>query len=307
MDPRVATAGRALPLLAALAVSACLGAVGHSTAPAFDGGRAFRDLEQLVAIGPRPAGSPGIARARAYITEQLAAAGLKTEEQAFDAATPLGTIRMVNLRATLRPDPARPRLIVAGHYDTKLFGEATFVGANDGGSSAAFLVELARALRGLPGTLPIEILFFDGEEAVVQWQGTDRVYGSRHYVELAKKDGTLAQIGALVLVDMIGERQPRFLRDTNSTPWLTDIIWGRARALGRREFAGDSTGIEDDHLPFLEAGVPAVDIIDLDYPAWHTPDDTIDKVSANSLQAVGDVLVAAIPEIEARLLQSGRR
>ncbi len=223
-------------MFAALALAACVGAAEQRRA-AFDGGRAFRHLEQLVAIGPRPAGSPGLVRARAYIIEQLAAAGLKTEEQAFDAATPLGTVRMVNLRTVLRPDPAKRRLIVAGHYDTKLVREATFVGANDGGSSAAFLIELARVLRGRPGTLPIEFLFFDGEEAVVQWEGTDRVYGSRHYVEAAKKGSTLERIGALVLVDMIGERTPRFLRDSNSTPWLTDIIWTRARALGRREFA----------------------------------------------------------------------
>jgi Zn-dependent M28 family amino/carboxypeptidase len=295
-----------VPVLAALALGACLGAAEQAR-PSFDGARAFRDLEQLVAIGPRPAGSPGIARARAHITQQLAAIGVEVREQPFDARTPLGTVRMVNLRATLRADPSKPRLIVAGHYDTKLFQHAAFVGANDGASSAAFLIEFARAMRDRPGSLPIEIVFFDGEEAVVQWQGTDRVYGSRHYVEAARQDGTLQQIGALVLVDMIGERNPRFRRDTNSTAWLTELIWARARALGRREFVDETTAIEDDHLPFLDAGVPAVDIIDLDYPAWHTPDDTIDKVSAASLQAVGDVLVAALPDVEARLLAAPAR
>ncbi|MGH9373136.1 MAG: M28 family peptidase, partial [Vicinamibacterales bacterium] len=165
----------------------------------------------------------------------------------------------------------------------------------------AFLIELARVLNARPGTLAVELLFLDGEEAVVEWQGDDHTYGSRHYVEAAQKDGTLKQIGALVLVDMIGERNPRFLKDTNSTPWLTEIIWNRARALGRREFVDASAAIEDDHLPFLDAGIAAVDIIDLDYPAWHTPEDTLDKVSPDSLQAVGDVLLAALPEIEARL------
>jgi hypothetical protein len=291
-------------VLAALALSACLGAAEQGTS--FDGARAFRDLERLVALGPRPAGSPALERARAYITEQLTAAGLQVREQAFEAETPLGTVRMVNLRATLPGRSAQPRLIVAGHYDTKLFRDATFVGANDGGSSAAFLLELARALRGRQGALPIELVFFDGEEAVVEWQGNDRLYGSRHYVEAAKRDGDLARIGALILVDMIAERHPRFRRDENSTPWLTDVIWNRARALGRAEFSDEITAIEDDHLPFLEAGVPAVDIIDLDYPAWHTPEDTIDKVSPESLQVVGDVVVQALPEIEQRL-QSPRR
>jgi glutaminyl-peptide cyclotransferase len=284
-------------------LSACITAAQNSAAAKFDGGRAFKHLEQLVAIGPRPAGSAGIAKTRDYIKQQLSTLGLAVDEQAFDARTPLGTIRMVNLRASIPGSAAGPRVIVAGHYDTKLFKDLTFVGANDGGSSAAFLIELARVLKQRPGALPTELLFFDGEEAVVEWEGDDNTYGSRHYVGAARRDGTLKQIGALVLVDMIGDRDLRILRELQSTSWLTEIIWGRARALGRRQFVSESTTVNDDHLPFLAAGVPAVDIIDLDYPAWHKPEDTLDKTSAESLQAVGDVVVAALPEIEKRLRQ----
>jgi Zn-dependent M28 family amino/carboxypeptidase len=271
------------------------------TPPRFDGARAFKHLEQIVAIGPRPAGSPGAARTRDYIKQQLGAIGLTVEEQAFDGRTPIGPIRMVNLRALVPGSSRGPRLIVAGHYDTKLFRDVTFVGANDGGSSTAFLIELARVARQRASAVPLEILFFDGEEAVVEWQGTDNTYGSRHYVETARRDGSLKDIGALVLVDMIGERNVRLLRESQSTPWLTEIIWNRARAMGRREFVDQATEINDDHVPFLAAGVPAVDLIDLDYPEWHTPGDTLDKTSAASLQAVGDVLLASLPEIEARL------
>jgi Zn-dependent M28 family amino/carboxypeptidase len=136
----------------------------------------------------------------------------------------------------------------------------------------------------------------------VDWnQGQDHTYGSRHYVEAARKDGSLKDIRALVLVDMIGDRDLRIKRESNSSPWLTDIIWDAARRLKRPEFVDESTPIEDDHVPFLQAGVPAVDIIDLEYPAWHTAEDTLDKVSAESLQAVGDVLLAALPDLMDRL------
>jgi Zn-dependent M28 family amino/carboxypeptidase len=282
-------------------MTSCISNAQQQPPPRFDSARAFKHLEEVVAIGPRPAGSPALAKTREYIKKELASFGLSVDEQRFEGRTPIGPIPMINLRARIPGSGRGPRLIVAGHYDTKLFRDSTFVGANDGGSSTAFLIELARVLAPRTSGVPIEILFFDGEEAVVEWQGTDNTYGSRYYVEEARRDGTLKDIGALVLVDMIGERNVRLLRESQSTPWLTDIIWNRARAMGRREFVDQSTEISDDHVPFLAAGVPAVDLIDLDYPEWHTPQDTIDRTSAASLQAVGDVLLAALPEIEARL------
>jgi Zn-dependent M28 family amino/carboxypeptidase len=291
-------------LAAAAAVSLTLACASAQTSvqapPPFDGTRALSHLEKIVAIGPRPAGSPGAEATRQYIKQQLAATGLTATEQAFDAQTPAGTLRMVNVSAVI-PGPGTGRLIIAGHYDTKLYHDITFVGANDGGSSAAFLIELARALQGTRHTLPIELVFFDGEEAVVEWQGTDNTYGSRHYVAQADRDGTLKDIGALILVDMIGEHDVRLLRDTNSTPWLVDIFWSTARRMNRPEFSSQEMVINDDHLPFLHAGIPAIDLIDLNYPAWHTEGDTMDKVSASSLQAVGDVLLAALPDVIARV------
>jgi glutaminyl-peptide cyclotransferase len=284
-----------------LAFAAC-SSILQSSAAKFDGGRAYEDVRQMVAIGPRPSGSPGIQQTRDYIKKQLAAAGLKAEELPFEAATPLGPIHMVNLRATL-PGQAqnRGRIVIGGHYDTKLSHQFPFVGASDGGSSAAFLLELARALKGRANPLPIELLFLDGEEAVVEWQGTDHTYGSRHYVQEAQRAGTIKDIRAFILVDMIGDRDLDIRREQNSTRWLTDAIWNAARRLGRPEFLDETTPIEDDHLEFLAAGVPSVDIIDLDYSAWHKPEDRLDRVAAGSLQAVGDVLIAGLPAIEARL------
>jgi glutaminyl-peptide cyclotransferase len=283
------------------------------SAPKFDGARAFEDLKQQVAFGPRPAGSPALQRTREYIKKQLVAAGLEPHEQPFDAQTPAGTIRMVNIRATL-PGPTKgpgagqaqggPRIVIGGHYDTKLSHDFPFVGASDGASSAAFLLELARALKGRANPLPIELLFLDGEEAVNwNWDAktTDHTYGSRYYVQQAKQAGTTKDIKAFILVDMIGDRDLGIQREEFSTPWLTDAVWSAAKQLKRPEFLDSITPIEDDHLEFLAAGIPSVDIIDLDYPAWHTAKDDLDHVSARSLQVVGDVVLAALPAIEARV------
>jgi hypothetical protein len=288
-----------------LASLACVVAErAQPSTPTFDGKRAFDHIRKLVEIGPRVAGTPGAQQTREYIAAQLKTLGLSAREQAFEAATPLGTVKMVNLQVMLPGlDPRGGRVIIAGHYDTKLFREFRFVGANDAGSSTAFLLEIARVLASRKNALPIELLFLDGEEAVVEWEGNDHTYGSQYYVDSARKDGTLKEIRALILVDMIGDRDLRVLRESNSTPWLTDIIWAAARKLGRKQFVDGETVIEDDHIPFLKAGVLAVDIIDLDYPAWHTEGDTLDKVSADSLQTVGDVLMAAFPDIEKALLK----
>ena len=287
-----------IALFAALSVAVC----AQPAPPRFDSSRAWTDLRALVAFGPRPAGSPALEETRAYIKKQLQAAGLTPEEQPFDAQTPLGTIHMVNIRATLPgATKGRGRIVIGGHYDTKLFRDIRFVGASDGASSAAFLLELARALKGRRNPLPIELLFLDGEEAVVDWVGSDHTYGSRYYVQQAKRAGTLKDIRAFILVDMIGDRDLDISREQNSTRWLTDAIWGAAKKLGRPEFLDQIAPIEDDHLEFLEAGVPSVDIIDLDYGAWHQATDDLQHVAAGSLQAVGDVVLAALPTIESRL------
>jgi hypothetical protein len=279
-----------------------------AAAAKFDSGRAWEHLRQLIAIGPRPAGSPAIEQTRTYIKAQLAAAGLTISDQAWDDETPLGKVHMVNLIASI-PGPRKDRLVITGHYDTKLIRQFRFVGANDGGSSAAFLIELARVLKARKNALTVDIVFLDGEEAVCQnWDdcgkpgAPDNTYGSRHYVGVARRDGTLSTMKAMVLVDMIADRDLQIRRDANSTRWLTDAIWDAAKRLDLDSyFVAESTRVEDDHLPFVQAGVPSVDIIDLDYEPWHTAKDTLDAVSARSLQVVGDALLAALPQIEARL------
>lgn len=270
--------------------------------PMFDGARAMEHVRQLVSFGPRPAGSPALEQARGYIRAQLKALGVAVVDQPFDADTPVGRLRMVNLRATI-PGASKDRLIIGGHYDTKLFREFRFVGANDGGSSAAFLIELARVLKARANPFTVELVFFDGEEATrPEWRYPDHTYGSRHYVDAEARASTLPTIRAMLLVDMIGDRDLNIRRESLSTKWLTDVVWNSARVLGYgRYFLNEEMAVEDDHVAFLRAGVPAVNIIDLDYPPWHTAADTIDQVSARSMEIVGLVLLDALPSIEARL------
>jgi hypothetical protein len=293
---------------AALIVALHVQAVPTPPPPKFESGRAWEHLRQLVALGPRPSGSSALEQARKYIKDQIAALGLITTEQTWDEQTPIDKVKMTNLSVVI-PGARKERIVFAGHYDTKLFREFRFVGASDGASSAAFLLELARVLHGRKNAFTIELLFLDGEEArLKEWSGTDNTYGSRHYVDVAKRDGSVASIKAMVLVDMIGDRDLDIRRDDNSTPWLTDIIWTAAHQKELDDyFIAESTRIEDDHLPFLAAGVPAVDVIDLDYEAWHTVKDNLDAVSARSLQVVGDVLLAALPSIESHLVRQSQQ
>jgi peptidase M28-like protein len=275
-----------------------------ATAPrtGFDSNRAWTDLQRQVALGPRPAGSAPLATCRQYIESQLRAAGIAFREQPFDAMTPGGVIHMTNVVGTIpgrRPD----RIALATHYDTKRFAEFTFVGASDAASSTAAVLELARVLKNRRNEFTIELLFLDGEEAVnTEWRDPDNTYGSKYYVRAAQQAGTLGGLKTLILLDMVGDRDLDIRADSNSARWLNSIVWSSAARLGYRStFIPENFAVEDDHLPFVEAGVPSIDIIDLDYPQWHTAQDDLDHVSARSLQIVGDVVLDALPQIERQL------
>lgn len=260
--------------------------------------RAGIDLQTLVGFGPRPAGSDAIAKARSYIVKELEKTGLKPQLDEFDARTPRGFRHMVNIRAIRRG--AKPSIIaVTGHYDTKLFENLRFVGASDGGSSAAWLLEFARSTADLKLQNTLEFIFFDGEEAVVEWTDDDSVYGSRYDVDRRYRAHSLTDLKAMILVDMIGDRNLNIRKEGQSTGWLKDIIWNTAQSLGyTKEFPKDQIEVSDDHIPYLKAAIPAVDLIDFDYPCWHMACDTLDNVSAHSLKIVGDVVYFSLPEID---------
>lgn len=271
--------------------------------PGFDGDRAFADLERLVGFGPRPSGSAEYRQAQEFLEQALATTGLEVERDDFTARTPVGPIRMSNLIAIHRGSPDK-MILVAGHYDTKRFDHFDFVGANDGGSSAAVIVELARAVARIepPPAATIWLVLLDGEEAVIRWSDTDSLYGSRHLASRMEASGELRRVVAFLLVDMIGDRELGIQRDMYSTPWLRDMVWATAARLGHSEYFLDSrTYIQDDHLPFAQRGVPVVDLIDFQYgPAnryWHSREDTLDKVSPHSLKVVGETVLAVLGEL----------
>ena len=287
------------------ALAVALGALALGAGPArpapFDGAAAFRHLERVVALGPRPAGSPASAKTRAYILAELRAASITARVEPFEADTPHGRLKMANIVAVLpgrRPDV----ILIGGHYDTKWFPDLRFVGANDGGSSTALLIELARALAARPHEFAYWIVWFDGEEAREAWTATDSLYGSRWMARELARAGTLPR--AVLVADMIGDRDLGIRRESFSTDWLTDILWTAAARRGfGAHFLPGALAVEDDHAPFLRAGVPAALLIDFDYPPWHTAGDTLDKVSSRSLAIVGGVLLEALPAIEERLLR----
>lgn len=295
----------------------------------FNGRRAYEHVKKLVELGPRPSGSKALALARRYIIEELdgrdaprhvkrGSREITLHQDEWVADTPVGKVKMVNIVYEL-PGETDDTIVIASHYDTKRFKEFAFVGANDGGSSTGALIELARALRASsqPRRFTYRLVFFDGEEAVCrEWDecgkpgAPDNTYGSRHEVGWLKAHNLLHRVRALILLDMMGYEKLEMGRDDMSTPWLVDILWKTARELGyAKQFAERVEGVGgDDHVPFLRAGVPSVDLIQLGtYPHWHTPADTLDKISPSSLKAVGDVVLASLPRVEERLRVEGER
>jgi glutaminyl-peptide cyclotransferase len=266
----------------------------------FDGKRAYAHVAKQVGFGPRPSGSQAIAQTQGYILSELSSYGCAVETDAFNAQTPAGLLAMKNILVKISGD--KPGIILLGtHYDTKKLD--SFVGADDGASSTAVMLELARLLCAQHGTHPVWIAFFDGEEAVQQWSDTDSRYGSRQMSAKLAMSGDLAKVKAFLLADMVGGRMLRFRRDSNSTKALTDLVWTTAKNLGYATvFVNDETAVEDDHLSFLKREVPSVDVINMDILGsyWHTPQDTPDKVSAKSLAITGHVFLESIKQLQAK-------
>jgi Zn-dependent M28 family amino/carboxypeptidase len=266
----------------------------------FDGALAFAHVEKLVSFGPRIPGSEAARLAQQYIRQQLESFGCPVEEFAFTAQTPLGPLPMKNILARIPGEKPEAALLLT-HYDTRRT-PAGFVGANDGGSSTGLMLELARVLCPQRRKLSVWIAFLDGEEAQVEWTETDSLYGSRELAARLALRGELSRVKAVILADMVGDRELRFLRELNSTRWLVDLIWETAARLGYGGIFVDEThAIEDDHIPFLRRGVPAADIVEVgEYKYWHTPGDTLDKLSPRSLAITGHVILESLTALDQR-------
>ncbi|MFB3814415.1 MAG: M28 family peptidase [Terriglobales bacterium] len=268
--------------------------------PRFDGAGAMQFTRQVVAFGPRWPGSAGYRKLQRFLRAQLKADNL--EEDTFTASTPAGPLRMTNFIAKY-PGTKDGIIVVAGHYDT-LYGRTNFAGANDGGSSTGLLLQLAKDLRaqmsgGKLQGYSVWLVWLDGEEAIRQWSDTDSLYGSRHLAEKWQQSGVLGKIKGFILVDMIGDADLNIVRDVNSTQWMGRLVWEAARRYGyQSHFFAQEAAIQDDHIPFVMRGVPAVDLIDFDYgynnAYWHTKDDTLDKLSPRSFELAGSVVAETI-------------
>jgi Iap family predicted aminopeptidase len=268
------------------------------------GQRAYQNLKDFVALGPRPLGSSGHAKAEQFILSHLD--GAQIEQDRFNVQTAAGPFAMDNIVAKF-PGKKDGVIVLAGHYDTNYpLRNTSFVGANDGGSNVGLMLELASQLRSHPPEgYSIWLLFTDGEEATVSWTDADSVYGSKHLAKKWSQDGTAARIKAFLLLDMIGDKDLHLEHDTNSTPWLREVVVRAGQRLGQQtHFSSRDNEISDDHIPFREVGIPVVDIIDLDYGFdnlyHHTTQDTADKCSAESLQVVADVVMETIRALNTR-------
>jgi len=268
----------------------------------FSGQRALDYTAKTVAYGARTPGSAPHREAQQWILSELKSFGCEVIEDRFRANTPTGPIEMNNMICHY-PGTSGKAVVFSGHFDTKPIPGMPFLGANDAGSSTGVMLEMAHVLSGAQRKHDVYIVFFDGEEAFVQYNDTDGFYGSRHLARRWDEDGTLDKIIALINVDMIGDKDLGILREAESDDKINDLIWQVADDLGYgRYFLNQLGGVLDDHAAFLDRGVPAVDLIDFDYGPdnsyWHTPRDTMDKLSANSLEVVGRVLVEVLHRLE---------
>jgi len=250
-------------------------------------------------LGPRTPQSEAIEKSRAYIKQELNSSGWRVTEQPFTDETPRGQVRFVNLIARFGAIGKTPDLfLLCSHYDTKVFDTFQFVGANDGGSSTGLLLELARVLAHQPRLAEkIELVFFDGEEAFENFSNTDGIYGSRHFAHELRQDRSAKSFRGGILFDMVGDRSLDITFPSNSPIKITRDIFASADALKLRNyFTYFDQDVTDDHSPLNAVGIPVVDVIDFHYPPWHTADDTMDKISAQSLQIVGSVAAYYLSE-----------
>ena len=271
-------------------------------APTVNAERAFGYVREIVGFGRRAVGSPGHKKTEDYIHSKLK--GDAVEDDDFTVETPAGRFRLKNIIAKF-PGSEDRVVVIGSHYDT-IYPMKNFVGANDGGSSTGLLLEIANQLRGRKRQGPaVWLVFFDGEEAFKDWTDTDSIYGSRHLAEKWQQDGTAKKITAFLLLDMIGDKDLNIDRDENSSQQLEDLIGRAAQHLGlQSHFYARTLAVGDDHTPFAKVGIPTADLIDFDYgyanSFWHTPEDTMDKLSPQSLGIAGDVVLQTLAALGVR-------
>jgi hypothetical protein len=291
---------------AAAALGAALAACSAERAsppPEPDAARAFRDLVAQVECGPRVPGSPGAARARAHIRNTLQPLAARIAEQAFTIPDPHGpdSVRMVNVQANFHPERAA-RVLLAAHYDTRPFADRDtgaardqpIPGANDGASGVAVLLEVGRVLAEWDPGIGVDLVFFDGEDYGREGDLAHYCIGSKYFVRTMGA----YRPRAMILLDMVGDADLRIPVEGNSqraAPQLVDLVYDVAESLGVEQMPRvPGPALYDDHIAFLQARIPAIDLIDFDYPAWHTLGDTPERCAPESLRQVARVVLHAL-------------
>jgi len=262
-------------------------------------------VKEIVSFGPRPLGSPAHKKVENYIVSQLK--GDDVEQDDFEITTSEGRFPVHNIIAKF-PGTRDGIIVIASHYDTNWpLRNEDYVGANDGASSSGLLLELANQLRGKKRDgYSVWLLWDDAEESMkLPWDDPESLYGVRHLAQKWQDDGTLKDIKAFLLEDMIGDADLNIDRDENSTPWLEDLIYEAATRVGyQSHFFARQTAVVDDHMPFVKRGVPSADLIDFNYGYnnvfWHTTQDTLDKLSPKSLSIVGTVTLETVRLLDRR-------
>jgi glutaminyl-peptide cyclotransferase len=264
----------------------------------FSGEKALAHIQRLVDLGPRPPASGAIEKSRDYIENQLRLSGWQVTRQAFTDDTPRGKVQFLNLIARFPGQRSTaPSFLLCSHYDTKTFDTIRFVGANDGGSSTGLLLELGRVLGQHPNlAAKIELVFFDGEEAYEHFSEHDGLYGSRYFARQLGGSGA-KQFRGGILFDMVGNRSLKITLPADSPAEMARDVFASAEALKVRSyFTYLDREMIDDHTPLNAIGIPTIDVIDFSFPWWHTAEDTMDKLSAHSLQIVGSVAAHYLSE-----------
>lgn len=290
---------RLAPAVLTLLATACITASSTSADFAALGQHALDWTQRAVELGPRPPGSEAHRKLQSLIIEELKAQEAEVVEEEFTARTPKGPVPMNNIIGKFDGGSGRI-VVISGHYDTYDRPGMHFVGANDAGSSTGFLLAMAKWLNENSHQDEVWLAFFDGEESFIRWNGSDHTYGSRYLANRWHETGVARKITAIINVDMIGDADLSLIYDQNSTAWLRDEIWRVAHELGyEKQFPWGPPGfIEDDHVPFVQHGYNAVDLIDLQYGLlnryWHTEDDTLDKLSPQSFAVVLHVVTESL-------------
>jgi Zn-dependent M28 family amino/carboxypeptidase len=274
-------------------------------APVFNSSRAMQYVKEIVAFGPRPIGSENHRKVENYILAHLK--GDDVEQDNFEITTKEGKFPVHNIIAKF-PGAKDGIIVIASHYDTNWpLRNINYVGANDGASSSALLLEIANQIRGAKRQgYSVWLLWDDAEESMkLPWDDPESLYGVRHLAQKWQDDGTLKKVKAFVLEDMIGDADLNVMRVTDATPWLEDLVYQAAERVGYQSHFFELQGyVGDDHQPFLQRGIPAADLIDFEYGYnnvfWHTPDDTVDKLSPKSLAIVGTVTLETMRLLDQR-------